>query len=400
MVHKSQTLNTMNVSEHCGDLTAASPPPLFEQDAMAAGTDSADESMDGGCSLRRPSATSASSSISSNYEGGESKLLKRSFTSFSFSSTPTTNSLDRHRGPSERKRTAAMIHAKSKHASMPTIGVKTRSAYLRDAALKRNENWEELDNDNINTSTNRTTNRIYRTGPSLLQVAAAAAAATSLQVTNSTNNDKESSDDLVGEASADDQDDAQNDAIVPTNMCISTTTDVGKVKDTTPSVTFDKSKDTTHIQDYSGDDYDTTTRWYSETDNELFLNDTKARASNVNQMMMYASKNESTYNSATGLTSPYVLKEYLASPQEIIGIEQLLYGQQGARENLKLHHRYALKSVVRHCQRHEQGHDDNSDSNDPSFAMAERLRERLQHTSNIACHMAQERATYVTLLDD
>ena len=353
-----------------------------------AGTDSADESMDGGCSLRRHSATSASSSISSNYEGGESKLLKRSFTSFSFSSTPTTNSLDRHRGPSERKRTTAMTHAKSKHASMPTIGVQTRSAYLRDAALKRNENWEELDNDNINTSTNRTTNR--RTGPSLLQVAAA--------VTNSTNNlnnDKESSDDLVGEA----KDDAQNDAIVPTNMCISTTTDVGKVKHTTPSVTFDMSKDTTFIQDYSGDDYDTTTRWYSETDNELFLNDTKARASNVNRMMMYASKNESTYNSATGLTSSYVLKEYLASPQEIIGIEQLLYGQQGARENLKLHHRYALQSVVRH-QRHEQGQDDNSDGNDPSFAMAERLRERLQHTSNIACHMAQERATYVTLLDD
>ena len=353
-----------------------------------AGTDSAvdNESMDGGCSFRRLSATSASSSISSNYEDGESKLLKRSFTSFS--STPiTTNSLDRHRGPSERMLTAAVtLNAKRKHASMPTIGVKTRSAYSRDAALKRNETWEELDNDNINTSTNRTTNR--RTGPSLLQVAAA--------VTNSTNNlnnDKESSNDLVGEA----KDDAQNDAIVPTNMCISTTTDVGKVKHTTPSVTFDMSKDTTFIQDYSGDDYDTTTRWYSETDNELFLNDTKARASNVNRMMMYASKNESTYNSATGLTSPYVLKEYLASPKEIIGIEQLLYGQQGARENLKLHHRYALQSVVRH-QRHEQ--DDNSDGNDPSFAMAERLRERLQHTSNIACHMAQERATYVTLLDD
>ena len=362
-----------------------------------AGSDSAvdNESMDGGCSLRRPS---ASSSISSNYEDGESKLLKRSFTSFS--STPiTTNSLDRHRGPSERKRTAAVtLNAKSKHASMPTIGVKTRSAYLRDAALKKNETWEELDNDNINTSTNRTTNR--RTCPTLLQVAAAAAATRS-QVTNSTNNlnnDKESSDDLVGEASADDQDDAQNDAIVPTNMCISTTTDVCKVKDTTPSVTFDLSKDTTHIQDYSGDDYDTTTRWYSETDNELFLNDAKARASNVNRMMMYASKNESTYNSATGLTSPFVLKEYLASPQEIIGIEQLLYGQQGARENLKLHHRYALKSVVRH-QRQEQGQDDADDS-DPFFAMAERLRERLQHTSNIACHMAQERATYVTLLDD
>jgi len=368
-----------------------------------AGSDSAvdNESMDGGCSLRRPSATSASSSISSNYEDGESKLVKRSFTSFS--STPiTTNSLDRHRGPSERKRNAAVtLNAKSKHASMPTIGVKTRSAYLRDATLKKNETWEELDNDKINTSINRTTNRKYRTGPSLLQVAAASAAATRSQVTNSTNNlnnDKQSSDDLVGEASADDKDDAQNDAIVPTNMCVSTTTDVGKVKETTPSVTFDMSKDTTHIQDYSGDDYDTTTRWYSETDNELFLNDTNARASNVNRMMIYASKNESTYNSATGLTSPYVLKEYLASPQEIIGIEQLLYGQKGARENLKLHHRYALKSVVQH-QRQEQGQDDADDS-DPFFAMAERLRERLQHTSNIACHMAQERATYVTLLDD
>ena len=360
------------------------------------------ESMEGGCSPRRLSDTS---SISSNYEDGECKELKRSFTSF-ISATPTTNSLDRV----ERKRPLAVaLNTKSKNASMPTIGVKTRSAYSRGAALNRNENWEDLDNDNINT--NSTANRIYRTGPSLLQVAAAAAAATRSQVTNSTNNinsDKESSDDFVGGASTDlDHDDVlQSDAIVPAITCISTTMDVGKPpKDTTPkSVTFDMSKNVTFIQDYSGDDYDTTTRWYSKADNELLLNDANARASTVNRMMIYASKNESTFNSATGLISPLVLKEYLASPQEIIGIEQLLSGQKGARENLKLHHRYALKSVVRQRRQEQQGDDDNLDNNnndnDPSFAMAERIRERLQYTSNIACHMAQERATYVTLLDD
>ena len=337
----------------------------IEGQAMGgADADDDEKLMDCGCSLH-----SASSPISS-------KSLKRSLTSFM--SAPTTlPSFDRQLG-SERQRSTAVreIDTKSKRASMPTIGVKTRSVSLRDARI--NEHWEELYNDNVNASANNTRdfNRnisslygLHRPPPeaststmdagqiflrelqrqgtqssrvstcnissarhlkesirevgsrdsmkqrgcglSLLQVAAAAAAATRSQVTDSTNNsnnDKKSSDDLV-----------------PTITCISTTTGVSKLKDKLPTVTLAESKNVTYILEDFGDDDDTTRRWYSTSDNELFLNDAKAHAAIVNRMMMYSSKNEPTYNSATGLTAPHALKEYLASPEEIIGIEHPYY---------------------------------------------------------------------------
>lgn len=127
-------------------------------------------------------------------------------------------------------------------------------------------------------------------------------------------------------------------------------------------------------------------KWYSASDNDQFLNDSKARSTIVDRTMSYASLNESTYNSSTGLTAPSVLKEYLSSPEEIIGIEHLISGQKNARESLKGHHKSVLFKELRR-QRQE-------GCADPLL-----LAERLRHTSNIASHMAQERATYTTLLD-
>ena len=131
-------------------------------------------------------------------------------------------------------------------------------------------------------------------------------------------------------------------------------------------------------------------KWYSASDNDQFLNDSKDRAATVDRKMKYASSNKRSYNSVTGLTAPSVLKEYLSNPEDIIGIEHLLSGQKSAREGLKRHHKGALVKELRR-QRQE-------GCTDP-LLLTEMLKERLRNTSNIASHMAQERATYITLLD-
>jgi len=130
-------------------------------------------------------------------------------------------------------------------------------------------------------------------------------------------------------------------------------------------------------------------QWYSASDNDQFLIDSKAGAATVDRMMNYASSNEISYNSSTGLTAPSVLKEYLSNPEEIIGIEHLLSGQKNARESLTRHHKSTL---VKELSRQRQ-----EGCTDP-LLLAEMLSARLRNTSNIASHMAQERATYITLL--
>ena len=59
--------------------------------------------------------------------------------------------------------------------------------------------------------------------------------------------------------------------------------------------------------------------WHTSADNDRFLQDAAARAQTVQRSMRYASDKERTYNSATGLTSPAVLPQYLASPAEATG---------------------------------------------------------------------------------
>eukprot|EP00571_Detonula_confervacea_P015492 CAMPEP_0172309060 /NCGR_PEP_ID=MMETSP1058-20130122/9466_1 /TAXON_ID=83371 /ORGANISM="Detonula confervacea, Strain CCMP 353" /LENGTH=211 /DNA_ID=CAMNT_0013021613 /DNA_START=399 /DNA_END=1034 /DNA_ORIENTATION=+ len=125
--------------------------------------------------------------------------------------------------------------------------------------------------------------------------------------------------------------------------------------------------------------------WYKESDHEQFLNNATARASIIDRMMGYAILNESTYNSSTGLTSPEVLKEYLSSPEEIIGIEHLLTVQKTARKNLRNHHTKALLEEQR--RQRQEGHD-------PLF-----LAERLRSWSTISAYLAKERALYIVLMD-
>jgi len=130
---------------------------------------------------------------------------------------------------------------------------------------------------------------------------------------------------------------------------------------------------------------DMNTAWYNESDHNQFSNDATARARITNRMMEYATLNESTYNSSTGLTSPQVLKEYLSSPEEIIGIERLLTAQKTVRMSLKIHHAKALLKEQRRQKR---------EGYDPLL-----LAERLRSSSTIAAHLAKERASYIVLMD-
>ena len=130
-------------------------------------------------------------------------------------------------------------------------------------------------------------------------------------------------------------------------------------------------------------------KWYSASECDRFKDDATARAAIIERTMKYASSHDNTYNSSTGLTAPSVLKEYLSNPEEIIGIEHLLSGQKTARESLKRHHKSTLVKELSH-QRQE-------GCSNP-LLLAEMLSVRLRNTSNIASHMAQERATYITLL--
>ena len=140
---------------------------------------------------------------------------------------------------------------------------------------------------------------------------------------------------------------------------------------------------------YIDESDDTNMKWYSASDNDRFKNDATARAAIIVRTMQYVSRIENTYNSFTGLTAPHVLKEYLLSPEEIIGIECLFPSQQSAREWLKKHHNNALVNELRLMRQM---------ACDDPLLLAERLSDRLRKSSDISVHMARERAKYITLL--
>ena len=131
-------------------------------------------------------------------------------------------------------------------------------------------------------------------------------------------------------------------------------------------------------------------KWYSASEYDRFKDDATARAAIIERTMKYASSNDNTYNSSTGLTAPHVLKEYLSSAEEIIGIEHLLPSQHYARENLKKHHKIALVNEL--CLMRQISCDD-------PLLLAVRLSDRLRKSSDISVYMARTRATYITLLD-
>jgi len=136
--------------------------------------------------------------------------------------------------------------------------------------------------------------------------------------------------------------------------------------------------------------YDINIKWYSASECDRFKDDATARAAIIERTMKYASSHDNTYNSSTGLTAPHVLKEYLSSTEEIIGIEHLLSSQHNARENLKKHHKIALVNEL--CLMRQISCDD-------PLLLAERLSDRLRKSSDISVHMARTRAEYITLLD-
>jgi len=125
------------------------------------------------------------------------------------------------------------------------------------------------------------------------------------------------------------------------------------------------------------------TKWYMASDDKQFSNDATIHARKINRAMNYvASSGESTYNSSTGLTTPQALKDYLSSPEEIIGIEHMLIGQKFPRENLKSHQIGVLLEEQKQGKRDWQV-----------------LAEKLRSVSEISAHMAHKRAQYISLLD-
>mmetsp|Transcript_4405 Transcript_4405/g.9768 ORF Transcript_4405/g.9768 Transcript_4405/m.9768 type:complete len:363 (+) Transcript_4405:231-1319(+) len=129
--------------------------------------------------------------------------------------------------------------------------------------------------------------------------------------------------------------------------------------------------------------------WFTTSENDQFLANALNHANKINHVMKYVASSETSYNPSTGLTSPRVLKEYLSSPEEIIGIEHLLSGQKIARENLKSHHKKALFEE-------QQDRDDEKEEGENLWQI---LAESLRSTSTISEHMAQQRAKYITLLE-
>ena len=122
--------------------------------------------------------------------------------------------------------------------------------------------------------------------------------------------------------------------------------------------------------------------WYNASDLALFASEAADRASRIDRTMRYISGSEPSYNASTGLTSsPRALKEYLSSPEEVVGLEHLLPAQRGARENLRSHHARSLLRAQRRTR-------------DPRS-----LAESLNGTSAMSSHMARERASYVNLME-
>lgn len=118
------------------------------------------------------------------------------------------------------------------------------------------------------------------------------------------------------------------------------------------------------------------------------MQDSLSRASITRRLRKYASTNENTYKSSTGLVSAPYLQGYLSYPQEIIGIEHLLAGQCTARSSLRRHHMTAVLEEVKR-QKHTMG-----GVRDPDL-----LADMLSNHSTISAHMAKERAAYSLLLE-
>lgn len=137
--------------------------------------------------------------------------------------------------------------------------------------------------------------------------------------------------------------------------------------------------------------------WHSSIDNEQFSKAAASRAKTIDRVMKYAASNERTYNSSIGLTSPSVLKEYLSHPEEVIGIEHLLTAQRDARDSLRNHHKKAL--FEEQARLRGRLHLDHQEEVEGSCSVSSLLAEKLKNTSTISAHMAQERATYINLLE-
>ena len=80
----------------------------------------------------------------------------------------------------------------------------------------------------------------------------------------------------------------------------------------------------------------------------MFLENSLSMSRVVRRVMEYAATVDTSYKSSTGLVSATALSEYLSSPQEVIGIENHLAGQQSARDSLKSHHKCACLEEQRH----------------------------------------------------
>ena len=81
--------------------------------------------------------------------------------------------------------------------------------------------------------------------------------------------------------------------------------------------------------------------WYTSPTCNMFLENSLSMSRVVRRVMEYAATVDTSYKSSTGLVSATALSEYLSSPQEVIGIENHLSGQQSARASLKSHHKCA-----------------------------------------------------------
>ena len=125
------------------------------------------------------------------------------------------------------------------------------------------------------------------------------------------------------------------------------------------------------------------TLWYESKDHAHYVQDSLSRASITRRLMKYASANENTYKSSTGLVSAPYLQGYLSYPQE-----HLLAGQCTARSSLRRHHMTAVLEEVKR-QKHTMG-----GVRDPDL-----LADMLSNHSTISAHMAKERAAYSLLLE-
>ena len=287
-------------------------------------------------------------------EGGGS--LKRSFSSRTLISQSMSAPLSFHSSRLRLKRKTYESGSRSlqrNRLSMPTL-VAMRAASRPCASSNQNEEWD------VSTTRRVSSDASMSTFLKLL-----AASSTFRPSTN---------------------DEESNQSNSPQDSCVISQSECPIQPDTEDEqhVTFSDSPEFFYHDTCHSPPHDI--KWYLKSENDQFLNAAIDRSRVVERTMKYASLNESTYNSSTGLPSPQVLKEYLSHPEEIIGIEHMLSCQKCARNSLK---RSCTKTLLDETRRQRQ-----EGCVDPHL-----LAERLMITSNISAHMAQQRAAYITLLD-